>query len=116
MLVRAFQIHDRLAAAIRLAFDMGERGEMLRILQHERMRRAGVEPDIENVVDLLPTLVSTLAEKPLARAGLVPGIRAFPLEGFDDPDVDLEIAEDIDRSVGIFLDEQRDRYAPGALA
>src|SRR5262249_22569905 len=108
MLVGTFQVHHRFAAAIRLALDMGERREMLRVLEHKRVRRAGIEPDIENVVDLLPALVGAVAEKALTRAGLVPGIRTFLLESLDDPHIHLGIAENIHRTVGLFLDEQRD--------
>ena len=57
MLVRAFEIHDRLVAAIGLAPDAGERREVFGVLEHEGVRRAGIEPDVENVVDLLPTLL-----------------------------------------------------------
>ncbi len=115
MLVGAFEIHHDLVAAVRLALDMGEAREMPRIFQHEGMRRAGIEPDIENIVDLLPALVGELAEKALARARLVPGIGAFGLERLDDADIDLGIVEDFDRTVRLFLDEHRDRHAPGAL-
>ncbi len=87
MLVRAFEIHHRVAAAVDLALDAGERGEMLGVLQHEGVRRAGVEPDVENVVDLLPGVVGELAEEALARAGRVPGVGAFGLEGLDDAHV-----------------------------
>src|SRR5262249_23645018 len=77
MLVRALQIHHRLAAAVSLALDMSERREMLRILKHKRMRRAGIEPDMEIGAALLPPPLGAPAEKALARAGLVPRIRAF---------------------------------------
>ena len=81
---RAFEIHHGVVAAVGLALDAGERREMHRVLQHEGVRRAGVEPDVENVVDLLPGVVGDLAEKALARAGGVPGIGALGLEGLDD--------------------------------
>ena len=84
MLVGAFEIHHRLVAAVGLAPDVGQRRKMLRVFQHEGVRRAGIEPDIENVVDLLPAFVGELAEKTLARAGRVPGVGAFRLEGVDD--------------------------------
>ena len=53
MLVRAFEIHDLVLAAVADAADAGEAGEMHRILEREGMGRAGIEPDVENVVDLL---------------------------------------------------------------
>ena len=54
MLVGAFEIHHGVGAAVALALDAGEAGEMLGVFQHEGMGRAGIEPDVENVVDLLP--------------------------------------------------------------
>ena len=95
---------------------MGQRRKALRIFQHERVRRAGIEPDIENIVDLLPVFVGELAEETLARAGRVPGVGAFRLEGVDDGGTDIGIVEDLDRAVLLVLDEQGDRHAPGALA
>ena len=88
---------------------------MLRVFKHEGVRRAGIEPDVENVVDLLPALIGELAEEALARAGLVPGIGAFVFERLDDADIDFGIVEDVDRTVRLFFDEHRDRHAPGAL-
>ncbi len=60
------------------------RREMLRVFQHEGVGRAGVEPDVENVVDLLPVLVGERAEEALARAWLIPGVGALLLEGLGD--------------------------------
>ena len=115
VLVGAFEIHHRLVAAVVLAADAGERRKVCRVLEHEGVRRAGIEPDVENVVDLLPALVGELAEKAFARARLVPGIGALFLEGVDDAHIDVGIVENLDRAVRLLLDEQRDRHAPGAL-
>ena len=116
MLVAAFEIHHRILAAVDLALDAGERREMLRVFQHEGVRGAGVEPDVENIVDLFPAVVGELAEEALARALLVPGVGALFLEGFDDAQLDLGVLQDLDRAVRLFLDEHGDRHAPGALA
>ena len=116
MLVGALQIHHRLVAAAGLALDLRQRGKVRRVFEHEGVRRAGIEPDIENVVDLLPAFVATLAEKPLARARRVPGVGAFFLEGVDDPHIHFGIVEDFDRAVGTLLDEDGDRHTPSALA
>ena len=71
VLVGAFQIHHRVAAAVDLALDAGELREMHRVLQHEGVRGAGIEPDVENVVDLLPAVVGELARgSARARRGL----------------------------------------------
>ena len=103
MLVGAFEIHHGVLAAVDLALDAGELREMLRVFQHEGVRRAGVEPDVENVVDFLPAvLVGALAEETLARAVLVPGVGAFLLEGLDDALVDLGVLQDLDRAVRPF--------------
>src|SRR6185312_10472157 len=78
--------------------------------------RTGIEPDIENVVDLLPAFVAALAEEALASAGLVPGVGALGLESLDDADIHFRIVENLHRTVRLFLDEHRDRHTPGALA
>ena len=72
---------------------------MLGVFQHEGMRRAGIEPDVENVVDLLPALVGELAEKALARARRVPGVGALFLERIDDAHIHVGIVEHFDRAV-----------------
>ena len=61
---------------------------MARVFQREGVRRAGVEPDIEDVVDLLPVFVREAAEKTLARAIGIPGVCALLLEGLADTFVD----------------------------
>src|SRR5664279_6608042 len=116
MLVAAFEIHDRIFAAVDLALDAGELREMNRVFQHEGVGRAGVEPDVENVVDLFPAVVGELAEEAFARARLVPGVGTLLLEGFDDSHLDFGVLQNVDRAVRLFLDEHRDRHAPGALA
>ena len=116
VLVGAFEIHHRLVAAVVLAADAGERRKVCGVFEHEGVRRAGIEPDVENVVDFLPAFVGELTEKTLARARPVPGIGALFLEGIDDAHIDVGIVENLDRAVGLFPDEQRDRHAPGALA
>ncbi len=72
---------------------------MLRVLQHEGVGRAGIEPDVENVVDLLPALRGARAEETLARAGRVPGVGAFLVERLDDAVIDVRIVQDLDRAV-----------------
>ncbi len=52
MLVGAFEIHDLVGAAIALAMDAGKARKILRVFQREGVGRAGIEPDVENVVDL----------------------------------------------------------------
>ena len=106
MLVGAFEIHHGFVAAFGPAANVGQRRKALRIFQHERVRRAGIEPDIENIVDLLPVFVGELAEKTLARAGRVPGVGAFRVESVDDGGTDIGIVEDLDRAVLLVLDEQ----------
>ena len=54
---------------------------MLRVLKYKCVRRSGIEPDVEDVVDFLPAIVCELAEETLARTGFVPGVGAFLLEG-----------------------------------
>ena len=99
-----------------LALDAGKAGEMHRVFEHEGMRRAGIEPDVENVVDLLPVLVGERPEKTLARAVGVPGVGAFLFESVRDARIDLFVLQDFDRAVALLAHEHRDRHAPGALA
>src|SRR5262249_22106561 len=75
-----------------------------------------IEPDVEDVVDLLPALAGAGREEALARALLVPGVGALLREGFDDAVVDLLVLQDLDRAVALLSHEHRDRHAPGALA
>src|SRR5580704_8264083 len=116
MLVGAFEIHHRVITAVGLTLDVGEARKVPRVFENEGVRRAGIEPDVENVVDLLPAVIAELAEKSLARAWCIPGVRTLFLERLDDAEIDLRIVENIDRAVRLFLDEHRDRHAPGALA
>jgi len=46
MLVGAFEIHHRLVAAVRLAPEYWRKRKRADF-QYERMRRAGIEPDVE---------------------------------------------------------------------
>ena len=102
MLVRAFEIHDRVGAAVDLALYACETGEVRRVFEDEGVRRSGIEPDIQDVVNLLPAVVAELAEEALARARGVPGVRPLVLESLDDADIDFGILQDIDRTVGLF--------------
>src|SRR5262249_61949435 len=102
--------------AVAFALDAGKRRKVHGVFEHEGVGRARIEPDVEDVVDLLPILVGELAEEALARARLIPGVRAFALEGVGDARVDARIVEDLDRAVARFAYEDRDRHAPGALA
>ncbi len=63
VLVAAFQIHHGVLAAIDLALDAGKAGKMHGVFQHEGMGRAGIEPDVADVVDLLPVLVGAAARE-----------------------------------------------------
>ena len=86
------------------------------VFQHEGVGRAGIEPDVADVVDLLPFLVGERAEEALARAVHVPGIGAFLLERIGDALVDGVVLQDFGGAIGLLAHEHRDRHAPGALA
>ncbi len=86
------------------------------VLQHESVGGAGIEPDVEDVVDLLPRLVRELAEEALARARGVPGVGAFLFEGVGDALVHSRVLQDVDCAVALLAHEHGDRHAPGALA
>src|ERR1700724_3430487 len=74
MLVASFEIHDRIFAAIDLALNACKAREMHGVFQHERMRRAGIEPDVADVADLLPLFVDAGSKTTLAGAVHVPGV------------------------------------------
>ena len=114
MLVGAFEIHHLVLAAVDLAADAGEAGEMHGVLQHIGMRRAGVEPDVEHVVDLLVVGGVVIGcEEALRRAFFVPGVGALCFKSVGDARVDARVDQ---RLVPALPDEHRDRHAPGALA
>jgi len=70
--------------------------EMDRVFKREGMGRAGIEPDIQNVVDFfIIGGVVVGREKTLGRAVLVPGVGAFLFERSDDPGVDLFIDQNV---------------------
>ena len=74
------------------------------------------QPDVADIVDLLPFLVGERAEEALAGAVHVPGVGAFLLEGVRDALVDGVVLQDFGRAVALLAHEHRDRHAPGALA
>ncbi len=117
VLVGAFQVHDGIGAAVALADDAGELGKVHGIFQREGVRGGGVEPDIADVVDLLPFGGAVVvAKEALRRARLVPGPDALLLQCGRDALVDALVLQDLVGAVGLVLDEDRDRHAPGALA
>jgi hypothetical protein len=108
MLVRTFEI------------EIGRPSEVGTLLEHEDMRAPGVEPDIENVVDLLPVggIVDQTVQKALFGALLEPGICALTAEGGEDSVDQFLRAREVpardDRS-GLLVAEHGERNAPGAL-
>ena len=83
MLVRALEIHDRVGPAV----DAAARLEVLAHLEREGVRRARIEPDVEDVVDLLVVGRRRRPAAPRKRAAVVrlePGVGAFPLESLGD--------------------------------
>ncbi len=112
VLVGALEVHDLVRSAVAQAADAGEAGELFGTLQREGVGRAGVEPHIQHVVDLLPGLTRAITEEALARAVGVPSIGALGGEGFEDVRVDGRV----DQRPVLGIDEHRDGHAPGALA
>ena len=83
------------------------------IFDREDMGRAGIEPDVQNVGDLLVIVgLAALAQEALRRGG-EPGIGAFGLERLLDA---LEHGRIVQHLAGFLLDKDRQRHAPGALA
>ena len=110
MLVGAFEIHHLIGTAIDLARHL----QIVPLLEREGVRAAGIEPHVENVVDLVEILDLVAAGSEEARAViLIPGVRALLLERIGDGRVDALVLEDF---AGAAADENGDRHAPGALA
>ena len=85
MLVGAFEIEARRPKPVRP------------VAQREGVRRAAVEPDVEDVRHLLPfRRVMVVPEEPRRRPLLEPGVRALGPESLGDPRVDRRIAQDLD--------------------
>ena len=61
-----------------------------------------IEPDVENVVDLLPVLVRKSAEEALARARPIPRVGAFAFECVCNALIDAFVQQDFDRVVVLF--------------
>ena len=99
MLVRAFQVEvGRLAEAT--------------LQQHAFVGHAGVEPDIEDVGDLV--VVLRLVAQQFGGVQRVPDIDAALLHAVGDRAHQLDAARM--RLAGLAVHEQRDRHAPGTLA
>ena len=105
MLVRAFEIHDRVFAAVDRPPDAGQSRKVLGVLEDEGVRRARIEPDFDQVVDLVISRGVVLRpEEPLLRAFSEPCVGAFPLVGVGDPRVHLVVEQDF---VTVLADEDR---------
>src|SRR5215467_713376 len=116
MLVGALEVHHDVRSALVIAPDAREAGEMFRVFEHESMRRARVEPNVENVVDLLPIFVATRTKETFARAFGVPRVGAVAFERLRDACVYLLVVQNLGRAVAFLPHEHGDRHAPGALA
>ncbi len=84
------------------------------VLEDEGVRRAGIEPDLDQIVDLVVIVgVVLVAEETRLRALGEPGVGALVLEGLGDARVDVLVVKDL---VLALAHENRKRHAPGALA
>ena len=93
-----------------------ERGRPLQLgppLQHGGVGAAALEPDVEDVVDLLVVVGGVGVAQELLRVAGPPGVGTLRLEGAGDALDHLGVAQDLARGL---VDEHRDRHAPGALA
>ena len=87
--------------------------QVVAVLQHEGMGGAGIKPDVQNIHHLFVIFgIMVVAQKP-GRIGRKPGVGAFALDRLDDA---LEHHRVAQRLAGFLVDEDGDRYAPGALA
>jgi hypothetical protein len=105
MLVRALEIHHRVFAAVDHPPDAAQSWKVLGILKNEGVGGAGVEPDFDQIVDLVIGVGIVLrAEEALLCALGEPGVGAFPFIGVGDPRVHGVVEQDF---VTILADENR---------
>ena len=69
-------------------------GRLDGLFHREDMRRAGIEPDVENVLHLLVIVGDCGIAEEARRRRIEPGVGAFLLERLDDARVDRRIVED----------------------
>src|SRR5207249_11005005 len=104
------------AAILVGAFEINVGGP-LGTFQYRQIRRAGIEPDVENVIFLAPFCGATGTLCPRGeqffRRVLVPGVGAFLFKPFDDIAQSFEIFE---ARATTFTIKNDDRHAPEALA
>src|SRR5713226_5556729 len=104
------------AAILIGAFEINVGGP-LGALQHGEIRRAGIEPHIQNVVFLAPLRRPTRAPRAcrqqFLRTVFVPGVGAFFFKPFHDIAQRFEIFEALSASLAV---EDDDRHTPEALA
>src|SRR3546814_4132524 len=91
--------------------EVGRPFQVRAVLQRECVRRARVEPDVENVADLRPAFAGARSEEAFTRTLRKPGIGAFLFEGFEDAGIDRFVLQ----YLALLIDEDADRDAPGAL-
>ena len=111
----------RSLTAVAHALEAGEAWEVLRVIEHEGVRRARLEPHVENVAHLLPLrgIGHEAVEEALARALRVPDVGALFGEGLGDARDQLLRFRELggrDHLARLLVDEDGDRHAPGALA
>ena len=114
MLVGAFEIHHLVVAAVDFAVDAGKAGEVDGVFEHIGVGRAGVEPDVENVVDLL--VIGGIVVGPRKRAAAPSAYQASAPSSSNASAMRALTRSSISGVVLALVDEHRDRHAPGALA
>ena len=92
---------------------------ILAVAQNESVGRAGIEPNIQNIKDLIVAFrINDAAEEPLFRALDIPAIGALCLEGRGDAGIHIGVPQ---KEIGVgrqgaLLGETGQRHTPCALA
>ena len=105
MLVRALEIHHSVGAAVDHPPNARQSGKMLRVFEDEGVGRSRIEPDFDQIVDLVVSRGIVLRpEEALLCALGEPCVGAFPFVGLGDPRVHRFVEQDL---VTILADEDR---------
>ena len=87
--------------------------QVFAVFEHKTVRRAGIEPDVENIEHLFVIIRAVIVAEKTRRIGGEPCIRSFFANRRRNPLLNGCIAQQV---AGFLIDEYRDWHAPRTLA